>query len=145
MTGQIAPTTATEPREIPDGAKESAATRTLIVDDEPLVRWAIAETLGERGHEISEAGDAASARAAILAESPDLVMLDLKLPDCDSLDLAMFIRAHAPTARIVLMTAFGSREILAETAALGIPVLSKPFDLSDLAAIVDRPPSSASR
>jgi DNA-binding NtrC family response regulator len=142
MTGQFAQTAAKQPRDIPEWAEKSAGIRTLIVDDEPLVRWAVAETLAERGHEISEAGDAASARRAILVEPPDLVLLDLRLPDCDNLDLAFFIRACTPESRVVLMTAFGTNDILAEALALGVPVLAKPFDLSELASIVDRTLSS---
>jgi DNA-binding NtrC family response regulator len=145
MTGQLAQAVRRDPRDISEWTEKSAAPRTLVVDDEPLVRWAIAETLASLGHEISEAGDAAAARQAILAEPPDLVMLDLRLPDSDSLDLARFIRAHAPNARVVLMTAFGTSEILEETAALRIPVLPKPFDLSELAAIVGRTLSSSPR
>jgi two-component system response regulator AtoC len=112
----------------------------LVVDDEPLVRWAIAQTLSDSGYEVGEAGDAGSARRAILdaEEPPDLVLLDLRLPDSDDLGLAFFIRTHAPDTTIVLMTAFGTPEILAQAAAFGIPVLNKPFDMSELTVFVDR-------
>src|SRR5262245_2699927 len=77
---------------------EFPAPHILVVDDERLVRWAVAETLGECGYEVSEAADADSARRAILADrTPELVLLDLRLPDSDDLALARFIRAHAPT------------------------------------------------
>ena len=111
----------------------------LVVDDERLVRWAVAETLGERGYEVSEAVDAESARRAILtAPAPDLVLLDLRLPDSDDLDLASQIRKQAPKTPIVLMTAFGTPDVLTRAAGLGISILIKPFDLQDLTSIVDR-------
>ena len=55
--------------------------RVLVVDDEPLIRWSIAETLGAAGHQVTEAQDAASAlRALADAPSTDLVLLDFRLP-----------------------------------------------------------------
>jgi DNA-binding NtrC family response regulator len=140
MTGQHRDLAATLPRDLPDGGEKSAASRILVVDDEPLVRWAVAQTLSDLDYEVGEAGDAASARRAILdgAQPPDLALLDLRLPDSDDLGLAFFIRTHAPDTTIVLMTAFGTAEILAQAAAFGIPVLHKPFDMSELTVVVDR-------
>jgi len=127
-------------RELPDCGKKAAASRVLVVDDEPLVRWAVAQTLADLDYEVGEAGDAASARRAILdaEQPPDLALLDLRLPDSDDLGLAFFIRTHAPDTTIVLMTAFGTPEILAQAAAFGIPVLHKPFDMNELTVLVDR-------
>jgi DNA-binding NtrC family response regulator len=87
-----------------------------------------------------EASDAASARCAIQAADarPDLVLLDLRLPDSDDLALASQIRTHAPNTPIVLMTAYGTPDILAQAAELGIATVIKPFDMTDLATIVDR-------
>lgn len=138
--GQQRDLAVTLPRDLPDGGKKAAASRVLVVDDEPLVRWAIAQTLSDFDYEVSEAGDAASARRAILeaGRPPDLALLDLRLPDSDDLGLAFFIRTHAPDATIVLMTAFGTPEILAQAAAFGITVIDKPFDMSELTAVVDR-------
>ena len=139
MIEQYTPSVATNPRDIPYGAEKVASARILIVDDERLVRWAVGETLGAQGYEIVEAADAESARRAILsADAPDLVLLDLRLPDCDDLGLVFFIRAHVPETPVVLMTAFGTPEILAQAAALGVVILAKPFDINELTSIVDR-------
>jgi DNA-binding NtrC family response regulator len=127
-------------RDLPDSGKKVASPRVLVVDDEPLVRWAIAQTLTDLDYEVGEAEDAASAKRTILEaeQPPDLALLDLRLPDSDGLGLAFFIRTHAPDTPIVLMTAFGTPEILEQAAAFGIPVLNKPFDMSELTALVDR-------
>jgi len=140
MVGQHSDLAVTLPRDLPDGGKKAAVPRILVVDDEPLVRWAIAQTLSDLNYEVGEAGDAASARRAILDadQPPDLALLDLRLPDSDDLGLAFFIRTHAPDTTIVLMTAFGTPEILAQAAAFGVPVVNKPFDMSELTVIVDR-------
>ena len=128
------------PREIPAGLRKFPSARVLIVDDEPLVRWAIGEVLDELGYETREAGDAAAARRAILTAptAPDLVLLDLHLPDSDDLRLASFIRARAPGASIVVMTAYGTANIVHRAADLGITVVHKPFDMGDLISIVER-------
>lgn len=140
MNAQYSAASETSPRDIPERARKFPPRHILVVDDERLVRWAIAETLGERGYDVLEAGDAASAQRAMQSTDapPDLVLLDLRLPDSDDLRLALQIRAQAPGTPIVLMTAYGTPEILRQAAELGIATVNKPFDMSDLASIVDR-------
>ena len=127
-------------RDIPARAGKFPAVHILVVDDEHLVRWAIAETLEERGYGVVEAGDAASARRAMQATdaAPDLVILDLRLSDSDDLKLASQFRTEAPDTPIVLMTAYGTPDIFARAAELGIATVMKPFDVNELASIVDR-------
>ena len=93
-----------------------------------------------QGYEVSEAGDAESAKQAILTaeHAPDLAFLDLRLPDSNDLGLVQFIRTHAPQTSIVLMTAYGTPEILTQAARLGVAIVIKPFDLNELSSIVDR-------
>jgi DNA-binding NtrC family response regulator len=113
----------------------------LVVDDEPLVRWSIAETLRAHGCEITEAGDAHSALVAVLddAAAPDAVLLDLKLPDSDDLTVLAAVRKYRPRAPVILMTAFGTPEVLEEARRLGaFTVLDKPFDVDELEAIIER-------
>ena len=140
MVAPMSNVTAPLPREIPPGLRKFPSARVLVVDDEPLVRLAVGETLSELGYETLEAGDAASARRAILTAptAPDLVLLDLHLPDSDDLRLASFIRAHAPSASIVVMTAYGTADIVHRAADLGIAIVHKPFDMSELISIVER-------
>ena len=128
------------PREIPGAVKKYTPPHVLVVDDERLVRWAVAETLAGHGYEISEAGDAASARELIMSGThvPDLALLDLRLPDSDDLSLACFIQAHAPGTPIVIMTAFGTPDLLSEALSLGIAIVTKPFDMNELTKVVDR-------
>jgi DNA-binding NtrC family response regulator len=117
------------------------ALRLLIVDDEPLVRWSVAETLGETGYDIDEADDAESTVRALLdgGRPPDVVLLDLRLPDCSDLSLLATVRRLAPTATVVLMTAFPTREIRERALELGAAcVLDKPFELDDLDGLIAR-------
>ena len=134
------------PEQAPPGVFSLSTAKTpaplvLVVDDEPLVRWSVAETLGAAGYEIVEAGDGRSALQAIRdARSPvDLVMLDLRLPDVA--DLSLFIAMHRlwPNTQIVIMTAYSSPEMVTEARALGaFAVINKPFELADLALLVER-------
>ena len=125
--------------EFPHPLKNSA-TRVLVVDDEQLVRWSIAETLGAHGWETIEASDANSALARVTSDAPpDAVLLDLKLPDSDDLSLLACMRHLLPKVPVILMTAFGTPEIFADARRMGaFTVLDKPFDLDDLHGLIAR-------
>ena len=112
--------------------------RVLVVDDEPLIRWSIAETLGAAGHQVVEAEDAASALRAVDEDpGPDLVLLDFRLPDSNDLGLLAKIREMAPHAAVVMMTAFGTPDVTAGALKLGASrVLNKPFNMHDVEDVV---------
>jgi two-component system, NtrC family, nitrogen regulation response regulator GlnG len=122
-------------------AKYSSTCRVLIVDDEPLIRWALAETLGEQGCEVAEAGDAHGALQAVCDSGApfDVVVLDFRLPDSRDLALLSHLRSLLPAAKIILMTAFGTPEITEGALNRGAyQVVSKPFEVAALAALVSR-------
>jgi DNA-binding NtrC family response regulator len=113
----------------------------LVVDDEPLMCWALKERLRTVGYQVLAAPDAASALShfgdGTGAESVDLVLLDLKLPDTDGFSLFRQIKQLNPTCHVIMMTAFGTPETTAEAQRLGAyRVLDKPFDLDDVVALV---------
>ena len=110
----------------------------LVVDDEPLIRWSVAESLSELGVDVEQAPDAASAlRLVTTTALPfDAVVLDLRLPDMDDLSLLGTLRQLIPGASIVLMTAFGTPELVADAKALGASVINKPFELDELKRLV---------
>ncbi|HUR33103.1 MAG TPA: response regulator [Vicinamibacterales bacterium] len=126
--------------EFPNARKKSA-TRVLVVDDEPLVRWSISETLRAHGRDIIEASDARGALLVLSepAAAPDAVMLDLKLPDSSDLSLLAAVRRMLPGVPVILMTAFGSPEVLDEARRLGaFTVLDKPFEMDALDRLIER-------
>ena len=111
----------------------------LVVDDEPLIRWSVTETLADLGLDVEQADCAASALQAITTTALpfDVIVLDLRLPDMSDLSLLATIRQLLPDTPIVLMTAFSTPEIVAEARRLGVrAVLNKPFELADLASLV---------
>jgi two-component system, NtrC family, response regulator AtoC len=126
-------------------ANKSAAPRVLVVDDERLVRWSLAETLADAGYDVAEACDGEAAIGTIIESSPpvDLVLLDLRLPDSNDLSVLSEIRRLSPATAVILMTAFGTPEIVAEALDLGVfSVMAKPFEMRDLAPLAARALSS---
>ncbi len=130
---------ALEMRDFPrSDEKNSAALRVLVVDDEPLIRWSVSETLADRGYEVVETGDAEGARSAVDANHDfDVVLLDYRLPDSDDLSLLASIRRSSPRARVILMTAFGRPDVVHGALELGVyRVVNKPFELDAIADLV---------
>jgi len=120
--------------------KKSPVRRVLVVDDEPLIRWSLSETLGDHGYHVVETGDAESAWAAIRGAEPgfDAIVLDLRLPDSEDLSLLKAIRRALPDASIILMTAYGTPEVVREALDCGaFRVLNKPFEIQELAGLVE--------
>jgi DNA-binding NtrC family response regulator len=113
--------------------------RVLVVDDEPLIRWSVAETLAARGYQVIEAGSGEAAISALMnaPDTTDVVLLDLVLPDSHDLSLLALIRRLAPGAPVIMMTAFATPELVDWATALGaFTVVSKPFELNDLAPLI---------
>ncbi len=111
----------------------------LVVEDEPLIRWSITETLTSAGHDVIEAADAASAREILqtVAEPVNVVLLDFRLPDSNDLTLLADIRRLAPRSAVVMMTAYGTPEVRAGALGLGAyGVIGKPFDIAELDPLV---------
>jgi two-component system, NtrC family, response regulator AtoC len=130
-----------ELRDFPHAAEKSTSARVLVVDDESLVRWSLAETLGASGYEVTEAKDGASAIRAFasLRGSTDVVLLDLRLPDVDDLHILAAMRQRSPNVPVIVMTAFGTPELLNEAMRLGaFAFIDKPFDMNDVSPLIER-------
>jgi DNA-binding NtrC family response regulator len=128
-----------EQREFSRVEKKSPALRVLVVDDEPLIRWFLTEALTDCGYEVVEATDARTAREAVrgAAGDFDVVLLDYRLPDSEDLSLLAAIRQQAPRTAIILMTAFGTPEVVRGALDLGaFRVVGKPLEMHDLTDLV---------
>jgi two-component system C4-dicarboxylate transport response regulator DctD len=111
--------------------------RVLVVEDELLIRWSIVETLTNAGCSVTEAGDAASALQAAAAEDFDAVVLDYRLPDSNDLTLLEALRSQLPESRVVMMSAYGTPDIIHRAQALGVQrFLDKPFEMESLKNLV---------
>ncbi len=76
--------------------------RILVVDDDPAILRAVGRALAGRGYAVSTAVDAASALVAARSGHPEVILLDLVLPDGDGIDLCRTIRRFSDVAIIVL-------------------------------------------
>jgi len=81
----------------------------LIVDDEEDLCWLLSNSLKSRGYTVATANTISEA-VACLKQPPDLIFLDLKLPDGDGMDLLPQIETMSPDAVVVIISAYGSEE-----------------------------------
>jgi len=119
----------------------------LVVEDETLIRWSIAETLAQKGHRVVEASDAHGAVRALSSEAEqiDVVLLDYRLPDSDDLGLLKNVRRLSPESAVVMMTAFGTPEVTKDALDLGAyRVLNKPFDIHGIEPLLQEAHDSRS-
>ena len=117
----------------------------LIVDDEPLIRWSLAETLRDCGDGVMEAecGEAAVRALTASVPPPDVVLLDYCLPDSADLSLLSTVRQVSPRSRVILMTAECPQDVMAGALRLGADrVLIKPFDMQRVVAILHQFPGA---
>ena len=119
--------------------KEFTPLTVLVIDDEPLIRWALSDALCEAGHAVVDAPDGAEGLRAVMTapHAFDVVFLDFRLPDSNDFTLLTAIRTWAPRSAVVLMTASRTPELVAEAYLMGVcRVLNKPFDLVDAHKVV---------
>jgi CheY-like chemotaxis protein len=109
----------------------------LVVDDQDQVRQLIRETLEQAGYEVEEARDGKEGLERYRAKSPDLVIMDILMPDQDGLEAIMTLRREFPDTRVIAMTGgsdtIGVVNFLDVAKMLGARrTLQKPFELKVL-------------
>jgi two-component system, NtrC family, response regulator AtoC len=111
----------------------------LIVDDEQVLASAMADYLSRHGYAVKVEGSGEQALKSIEAESPDLVLLDYRLPRMDGLVVLRKIKESRPEIEVVMLTAHGSVEKAVEAMRFGAyDYLSKPIDLEELRLVVEK-------
>ena len=104
----------------------------LVVDDEQLIRWSLAERLRSDGYEVVEAPTGREALERV-ADGVDLVLLDYKLPDIDGVTVLRRIKEHDPDILVILLTAYATVETAVEAMKIGAyHFANKPFNLDDI-------------
>src|SRR5262245_7443853 len=111
----------------------------LIIDDEEIHARAIARFLDRRGHACEVAVSGAAARRRLAAERPDVVLLDVRLPDDDGVRILADTLERDAALPIIMMTAYGSVETAVAAMKVGArDYVQKPIDLDELELIVTR-------
>ena len=116
------------------------ASRILVVDDEADIRGLLKEILSEEGYEVEVAADATQARSSRATQVPDLVLLDIWMPDTDGITL---LREWSVTdgydCPVVMMSGHGTVETAVEATRLGaFDFVEKPLSLTKLLRTVER-------
>lgn len=105
----------------------------LLVEDDPIFRWVLCNSLQELGYGVVEAGDLAEARAALHSAHCDALLLDRFLPDGDGLDLLPELRAHGSGTPVIVLSSEDSPASIQQALAAGATsYLIKPASQSDL-------------
>ncbi len=117
-----------------------SAARILVVDDELEIRGLLKEILADEGYDVDVAGDAVEARASRSAHDPDLVLLDIWMPDTDGITLLReWSESSGATCPVVMMSGHGTVETAVEATRLGaFDFVEKPLSLAKLLRTVER-------
>jgi CheY-like chemotaxis protein len=113
----------------------------LVVDDETTVRTVLRTRLTLSGYRALEAGSGEQALALLESETPDALLLDLRLPGMDGWQVLDKLRQlkHLSAMRIVVVSAYGGDAVESRAREYGCrAVLQKPFALRELMATLDR-------
>lgn len=128
----------TQPEHVFEGA------RVIVVDDDDGMRDLVTTILESEGYQVQEAvsGDELLQMLEPIAVDPcpldgvDLVLVDNRMPGLSGLEAIRRLRAHRPRPPMLLMTAFPEPNVKDEAAALGVPILPKPFSVDQLTTAI---------
>ena len=112
----------------------------LIIDDEPSILESLEMFLGEKGHQVFKADTGETGSAIFLSEMPEVVILDIRLPDLNGLDVLSRIRERQDSSKVIMMTAYQDMETTIEAMKRGAyDYIHKPLD----AELVEKTVNSA--
>jgi two-component system KDP operon response regulator KdpE len=107
----------------------------MVVDDEPHLLRTLALNLSSRGYDVTSAASATVALAQIRRMPPDVLVLDLGLPDLDGLEVIRELRDYGPELPIIVLSArTGSHDKVAALDLGAVDYVTKPFDMNELIA-----------
>lgn len=111
----------------------------LVVEDDNSFRAVLVSALEARGYDVVGVSDAASAIATAKRDSPEMAVVDLRLPDESGLDVLRQLKAIDPTTAVVVLTGYGSIATALEAVRLGaVHYLTKPTDADRILAAFER-------
>ncbi|MDD3899050.1 MAG: response regulator [Syntrophomonadaceae bacterium] len=111
----------------------------LIVDDQKGVRRLLEELFKKEGWDVRIAGDGLDAIDKVEEMVPDLILMDVKMPNMNGLEATQEIMLRNPGIPIIMMTAYGEIEVVKQALDAGVKrCISKPFDIVMLRDMVDK-------
>lgn len=113
--------------------------KVLVVDDQYGIRVLLYEVFGKEGYETFQAANGKQALEIVVKESPDIVILDMKIPGMDGLEILKEIKKIDQSIKVIMMTAYGELDMIQEATELGaITHFTKPFDIDELRLAVNK-------
>ncbi|MFS0645501.1 response regulator [Siminovitchia sp. 179-K 8D1 HS] len=107
--------------------------KVLIVDDQFGIRTLLNEVLQKEGYQIYQAANGHQALHMMKQHAPDLVLLDIKIPGMDGLEILKKMKEMNQDIRVIIMTAYGELDMIEKTKQLGaLAHFSKPFDIEEI-------------
>ncbi|MBI0578140.1 response regulator [Neobacillus cucumis] len=111
----------------------------LIVDDQFGIRILLNEVFQKEGYQTYQAANGIQALDIVKKHDPDLVLLDMKIPGMDGIEILKRMKVIDPEIRVIIMTAYGELDMIQEAKDLGaITHFAKPFDIDDIRAAVKK-------
>ena len=109
----------------------------LIVDDQFGIRVLLYEVFGKEGYKTFQAANGKEALDLVKKNHPDLVLLDMKIPGMDGLEILKRVKKYDQSIKVIMMTAYGELDMINEASKHGaITHITKPFDIDHLRNIV---------
>lgn len=110
----------------------------LIVDDQYGIRILLNEVFQKAGYQTFQAANGVQALAILDEEGPDIVLLDMKIPGMDGIEILKRMKAKVPDIKVIIMTAYGELDMIQEAKDLGATThFAKPFDIDEIRDAVD--------
>lgn len=112
--------------------------KVLIVDDQNGIRVLLMEVFSSEGYTTYQASNGKIALEIVRDEVPDIVLLDMKIPGMDGLEILKQIKQMKPHMNVIMMTAYGELDMIKEATDLGALMhFTKPFDIDEMRVAVN--------
>lgn len=112
--------------------------KVLIVDDQNGIRILLMEVFSSEGYNTFQAPNGKIALEIVNNDKPDLVLLDMKIPGMDGLEILKHIKEIDPDIKVIMMTAYGELDMIKEATDLGALMhFTKPFDIDEMRVAVN--------
>lgn len=113
--------------------------KVLVADDAAFMRLRLRTILQQAGHEVVEAATGSEAVDKFASEGPNVVFLDITMPEMDGMEALSAIKRSDPAARVVMCTALGQQNIILQAVKDGaLDFIVKPFDQARVLAALSR-------
>ncbi|MCX6233310.1 MAG: response regulator [Bacteroidetes bacterium] len=119
--------------------KEFANWKILMIDDEPELLDLMKDVLEEERYQVFCASNGSDGILLNEQKNPDLILLDLRMPEMDGIETLRNIRKNDDKVRVVILTGYGCPDTIRDAADLNVSeYLSKPFENEDLVSVISK-------